>query len=144
MAAEIICDLWLCDVNAVTHDEVKKRTELFVSVCKTDLSHYDIFIRDISDKLVVMERLSTEYDKFLRVMDKCIKRGKCVTVFCETGHQRSASLVAAYLVVFARMSAESSIRCIRSKSADAFGSGCVYAGLLKDLESSTVSTSSPW
>ena len=144
MAAEIICDLWLCDVNAVTHDEVKKRTDLFVSVCKADVSQYNIFIRDISDRLLVMEKLSTEYDKFLRVIDAKLKRGRCVTIFCETGHQRSASLIAAYLVVYARMSAESSIRCIRSKSSDAFASGCVYAGLLKDLETASVSTSSPW
>lgn len=144
MAVEILSGLWLCDLNAVTHDLVKRRTDLFVSVCKTDISQYKIFTRDICDKMVVLQRVSLEHGKILPLIDQYVRKSKTVTVFCETGHQRSASLVAMYLILFAKLSAEASIRCIRSKSAEAFDSGCIYSTLLKQLENSSVCTSTPW
>lgn len=143
-AVEILCGLWLADLNATTHDAVKQRTQVFVSVCKSDLRKYDIFVRDIEKKLLIVQSFSADFCKVIYAIDEHLRAGESVTVFCETGHQRSAAMVAAYLIAFAGMSATNAIACIRSKSENAFVGGSVYSSLLSTFEKQFVSTSTAW
>ncbi|CAL8463918.1 g3453 [Coccomyxa elongata] len=57
---EVICGLWLGDINGVMTSDLVRRGTLFVSVCRSDASTYRVFVRDILDRLVVVNSLSKQ------------------------------------------------------------------------------------
>lgn len=67
-------------------------------------------------------------------IDNVITSGGDVLVHCAAGQQRSAAVVAAYLMYNAGMSRDQAIAFIRSKKPDAFLTGVNFENSLKDFE----------
>lgn len=133
VATEILYGLSFGDMHAVIDDAVEKRTTLFVSVCKAPIDMYDIFIRRISNRLIVVSSFSREYDKVCHTIERELRQGGQVTVFCETGKQRSPSLIVAYLIIYGGLSYRRAIDSLTSKDDRAFPEPCIYGKLLMDL-----------
>lgn len=132
--SEIVTNLYLADLHAVTHDQVTNFVTMFVSVCKDDIDKYDIFLKNLKGLFVVIKSMRKECDEALNTIRKHINGGEGVVVFCETCKMRSCSLAAAYLIKYAGLSAADAIECIKSKCESAFPDECVYASLLLQLE----------
>lgn len=131
---EILCGLWLGDINGVMTSDLVSRGTLFVSVCRSDASTYRVFVRDILDRLVVVNSLSKQCCEISSRIDSELRAGGTVVVFCEFGHQRSPSLIACYLIRQAGMTAPAATACIKSKATFALHEECCYGNLLKELE----------
>lgn len=67
-------------------------------------------------------------------IDNVITSGGDVLVHCAAGQQRSAAVVAAYLMYTAGMSRQQAIDFIKSKKPDAFLGGVNFENSLKDYE----------
>jgi hypothetical protein len=133
-ATEIVCGLWLGDMHAVTNDFIEKRTTLFISVCKAPMSQYDIFIRRIANRLIVVDSFSSEFDKICGAIDRELRKGGIVTIFCETKRQRSPSLILAYLMIYAGLSYDTAFDALLTKDNQVFPDPCIYKELLKRYE----------
>ena len=132
---EVLCGLWLGDINGIMTSDLVQRGTLFVSVCRSDASTYRVFVRDILDRLVVVNSLSKQVCGMCSRIDSELRSGGTVVVFCEFGHQRSPSLIASYLIRHAGMTAPAATACIKSKAIFALHDECVfYRNLLKELE----------
>lgn len=133
-ATEILCGLWLGDLHAVTNGFLEDKTTLFVSVCKAPVEQYDIFIRRIANRLLVIDRFSSEFDKICGAIDRELRKGGIVTVFCETKRQRSPSLILAYLMGNCGLTYEMAFQCLISKDSQVFPDPCIYKDILKRFE----------
>ncbi|RYE18504.1 MAG: hypothetical protein EOP45_14040 [Sphingobacteriaceae bacterium] len=133
-ATEIVCGLWLADMHAVTNGFLQDQTTLFISVCKAPVVQYDIFIRRIANRLLVVDSFTSEFDKICGAIDRELRKGGIVTVFCETKRQRSPSLLLAYLMIKAGLTYETAFQCLCSKDNEVFPDPCIYKTLLKKYE----------
>lgn len=134
LCVEILPGLYLCDLYAATNENLLRKVDTLVSVCKSDLSKYDVFMRNVQQDLRVVRSFTSEFADHVKLIEKDLRALKSVAVFCETGCQRSASLIAAYLMVFGDMSYDTAVTCIRSKSYDSLPTHSVYKSLLLTLE----------
>ena len=57
-----------------------------------------------------------------------------VLVYCENGNQKAATVIAAYLIKYGKMSADESIKTIRTKNKTAFYPNIDYYSVLQLLE----------
>jgi protein-tyrosine phosphatase len=133
---EVLVGLNLCDMHAVTNDLIDKRTTLFVSACKASIDKYEVFVKKLSNRLIVMDSITTQYESIIAKIDRELQKGGTVTVFCETGRQRSATVIVAYLIQFVGVSFETAVMCLSSKdpTGNIFLDGCVYSKMLRNLE----------
>ncbi len=131
---EIVTNLYLADLHAITHEQLCRHVTMFVSVCKENVEKYDIFLKELQGQLLVVKSMRAECDDMLAMIHNQLLKYEGVVLFCETARSRSPSLAAAYLVKYAGLSASDAISGIRSKSSNAFPEECVYMSLLQDLE----------
>lgn len=145
-ATEIVCGLWLCNLHAITDETVQKRSTMFISVCQAPVEKYSIFIRDIRNRLVIVDSVSAQFDKIIHTIDRELRRGGIITVFCETTQQRSPSIVIAYLMKYAGLPFEKAMRCLISKNARVFPDDhkCIYANLMKEFEKTVDTTTTAY
>lgn len=69
-----------------------------------------------------------------RYIDEHVSKGQNVLVHCAAGQQRSAAVVAAYLIKYRGMSIDEAIKYVKSKKPDAFLSGVNFIEALKNME----------
>ncbi len=69
-----------------------------------------------------------------RYIDEHVSKGHNVLVHCAAGQQRSAAVVAAYLIKYRGMSLDEAISYVKSKKPDAFLSGVNFIEALKNME----------
>ena len=130
----MLSGLFLCDLQAVSSGVAGDRADGYIYVCRSPPETYRMLLRDVPlDRMYVVGSLSGELEDTLQVMDRELRRGKALAVFCETAHQRAPSLVVAYLVRFAQMSYDQAVAAVMSRSDAAFPRPCVYAAVLQGL-----------
>ena len=131
---EVVPGFYVCDLHAITNNHFNMKIDLFVSACKCDSSKYDIFLRELRGEFICLKSVTEALDRGPLYLDKELRRGKRIAVFCETGLQRSPSLAMAYLITCGRLSFESAFACLQSKHAGVFPDGrCVYETELRRL-----------
>ena len=136
MAYEIVPGLFVCDLHAVSNKVFSGGIDVFVSACKCDASKYDIFLRELDGELICLKSVTNEIRRVGPYVDKELRQGRKIAIFCETGLQRSPSLALAYLISCGGLPFESALTCLRSKHPTAFPEGCIYRQVLHELQDS--------
>ena len=131
---EIVSGLFLCDLQAIASEAVNKKVDAYISVCKSSPDSYRIFLRHIApEKIHLVNSLSKEMLLTVNMLDRELRSGRSIAIFDETGHQRAASLIVAYLIRHGRMPYSSAIGAVMSKSTAVFPQPRVYETVLRQL-----------
>ena len=138
---EIIPDLWLSD-NKSIYENIDNYSNLnFTQLnCSKDLS-FLYKSKQYNDKTTRLNLEKYELIKFYKYLHSSvkfiyenIKQGNCVLVHCVDGIQYSPTIVAAYLIKYGKISLDSSINIIKSKSNIAFQNKLDFIYPLKKFE----------
>ncbi len=130
-ATEIIPNLWLGDEQGPTDRQfIEKCNIKFIINCSKDLAENKFGIENI--RINVDDRPSVSHSEDNEIMyeslescvdyiHKCIvSNGKSVLVHCKAGKQRSASVIAAYIMKFGEVDIDKAVYYIRTKRPIAF------------------------
>ena len=124
---EIIPNLWLGNINIARNSKFFESNKIkLVLNCSKDISFYSNYTKNV--RIAVDDNLkSEEIDKMYKYLDKgsdlinmTINRNEGVLVHCFAGKQRSATLIAAFLMKYANLKMKDAILSIKSKRLVAF------------------------
>ena len=142
---EILPNLWLGNLKAAHSEEFLKKHHITLVInCSRDIpflanstKNIRISVNDNLEKSEI-HRLYNYFSKAVDVIHDNLNDLQTILVHCYAGRQRSASLVAAYLMKYADMNYKEAINIIRSKRAVAFTPGVNFEEALikfqKDLD----------
>lgn len=120
---EIIPNIWLGDIEGETY---KSNINVkYVVNCVKDLgflnnyNSYQGVIKDSLDKYEIIKiyEYLCETTKFI---NNNLINDEATLVFCENGNQKSATIIAAYLIKYGNHTKETAIKAIRTKYKSAF------------------------
>ena len=119
---EIVPDLWLGnDQSAMGNTD---DNFLYIN-CSNDLNflgrakEYNIEIKNNLEKYEIL-KMYQYLNETVEFIYKNLINFKPILVHCESGTQKSASVVAAYLIKYGKMTIEQAIKLIRTKKNDCF------------------------
>lgn len=144
-ATEILPNLWLGSILAAKNKSFFDQNDIHIVInCSTDIPFYSNYTVNV--RVPVNDNLKTEevnkLEKYLPIttdfMNKNLLNGKNILVHCYAGKQRSAAVVAAYLVKFANMSLTDSVQSIQTKRAVAFKPAINFQKALQRFEATLV------
>ncbi len=122
MKVEIIPDLWLGNDQSALNTQ----DDNFVYInCSNDLSflgraqQYNIEIKNNLEKYEIL-KMYQYLNETVEFIYKNLINLKPVLVHCETGTQKSATVVAAYLIKYGKMNIEQAVKLIKTKKIDCF------------------------
>ena len=81
---------------------------------------------------------ATVFDGVTQLIRRKLREGDEVIVHCWAGQQRSAAVMAAYLMKYAHMSKEHAMRFIRRQKPDAFSWGATFDPALESWDNNMV------
>tara|TARA_B100000886_G_scaffold337912_1_gene299661 strand:- start:219 stop:656 length:438 start_codon:yes stop_codon:yes gene_type:complete len=120
---EIVPNIWLGDIEG---EKYKSNIGVkYIVNCLKDLSflnNYDTYQGVIKDSLEKYEIIKIyEYlCETTKFMYGNMIKDEPTLIFCENGNQKSATIIAAFLIKYGNHSKESAIKAIRSKYKSAF------------------------
>ena len=122
---EILPGLWIGGLVDATNTDWLKQHEI---ECMISLTHQSVpqveknYLFKVKDNLdpVEIARMGKLLDKGVQIIHQHRMRDENVLVHCYAGRQRSATLIAAYLIRYGRMTLESAVKAIQSKKGDTF------------------------
>jgi len=133
---EIIPHLYLASFQDAK--EHATGSDMFVINCSKDLPMIEtsggwtrLYVDDSPRDMYLM---TANLPIMVRYIDDQMKAGKNVLVHCFAGQQRSATVIAAYLVEKRGFSIEQAIDFIKSKKQDAFLGGVHFMQSLKEFQ----------
>jgi protein-tyrosine phosphatase len=122
MKVEIIPDLWLGNDQSALNTQ----DDNFVYInCSNDLSflgraqQYNIEIKNNLEKYEIL-KMYQYLNETVEFIYKNLINLKPVLVHCETGTQKSATVVAAYLIKYGKINIEQAVKLIKTKKIDCF------------------------
>ena len=125
--AEIIPNLWLGNIKIAKNKQFFDDNNISIVInCSRDIPFYSNYTNNIrisvNDNLKHNEivRLYKYMDKSSNLIHKELLDNKSILVHCYAGVQRSASIIAAYLIKYGEMSLKTAILSIKSKRHNAF------------------------
>ena len=128
MKVEIIPDLWLGNDQSALNTQ----DDNFVYInCSNDLSflgraqQYNIEIKNNLEKYEIL-KMYQYLNETVEFIYKNLINLKPVLVHCETGTQKSATVVAAYLIKYGKMNIEQAVKLIKTKKIDCFSPDIHY------------------
>lgn len=120
-------NLWLGNAKAAHDEEFLRKNNIFtVFNCSKDISFHPLAKRcyrvPVDDNLKREEIRNLELWSFEIISKLCkeLKSGNTVLVHCAAGMQRSAAVVAMYLIAVHKVTSEEAMRHIREKRPIAF------------------------
>ena len=138
---EILPDLWLGDEKSSQDGKFVERAGVkFIINCSKDIPENEFGIENIRinvddhpsvSHLEDNELLYGALDGTIEYIHKCLMSGKCVLIHCKAGRQRSASIVAAYLMKYADIDIDKAVYYIRTKRPIAFTPNINFLPALK-------------
>jgi len=138
---EIINNLWLGDIrcakNKVFFDE--NNIEIVFN-CSKDIPFYSNYTKNIRIKVndnLEKKEINTFYlylDKATKLIHESLLDSQAVLIHCYAGKQRSASLIAAYLMRYGHLSRTDAVSTIQSKRLVAFTPGINFKDALTQFE----------
>jgi len=142
---EILPNLWLGNLKAAHSEEFLTNHNITLVVnCSRDIPFFSNTTKNVrisvNDNLKKNEiqRLYNYFSKAVDVIHDNLNDMQTILVHCYAGRQRSASIIAAYLMKYADMRYEEAINIIKSKRAVAFMPGINFEDALiqfqKDLD----------
>lgn len=124
---EIIPGLYLASFADVSQ-RGPEASEYFIVNCSRDLPMLStrgvrLAIDDAPDE---NERMLGFFPKVTQLIRRKLREGDEVIVHCWAGQQRSAAVVAAYLMKYAGMTKDHAMRFIKRRKSDAFSWGATF------------------
>ena len=129
-ATEIIPNLWIGDHNSCCNkDFIENNNIRFIINCSNDIEENKFNIENIrinvDDKPSVSHNVDNEImfnslDSTVEYIHKCLFTNKNVLVHCKAGKQRSATIVAAYLIKYGEIDIDKAVYYIRTERPVAF------------------------
>ena len=119
--SEILPNLWIGNKDIIKESEFKKRNNICCVInCTTNLPFYGNQYKyriPVNDDLTkTMNKLMFSYfNEATILIHKFLKQRKGVLVHCHAGIQRSASVVAAYIMKYGNLNLNMTIDLIQSK-----------------------------
>jgi dual specificity phosphatase 12 len=119
---EIIPNLWLGNIKIAQNNNFFEKYNIDCVInCSTDIPFYSNYTDNI--RISINDNLkSSEIDKMYSYLDKAsdiinkyLLLNKKILVHCYAGKQRSACVIAAFLIKYAGMTLKNSIIAIKSK-----------------------------
>lgn len=124
---EILPNLWLGSIIIAKNNEFFQDHDIDIVInCSTDIPFYSNYTKNIRVKVNDNEEESeiNKMTQYLNVMSdficKNLQLHKKILVHCYAGKQRSATIIAAYLMKYASMKLDDAIASIKSKRPNAF------------------------
>lgn len=131
---EIIPKLYLSNYRDVVNS-LDSDSEFFVLNCTKDLpmvrSKYGGTRLYVDDSPLSEKTMTKNLPVMIKYIDDQLKRNHNVVVHCYAGQQRSAAVIATYLINKKGMSYEEAIKYIKSKKHDAFYDGVHFEDSIK-------------
>lgn len=138
---EIIPGLWLGDDKSFCNKKFIERAGIrFIINCSKDLDENGFGIEtiriNVDDRPSVShmednEIMSEALDSTVEYIHKCLMTNKGVLVHCRAGKQRSACVVAAYLMKYGEVDIDKAVYYIRTKRLVAFQPSVNFLPALK-------------
>lgn len=133
---EIIPHLYLSNYRDVVNS-LDKESDFFVMNCTKDLpmvqTKYGGTRLFVDDHPSSENTMTMNISLMVKYIDDQLKKGHNVVVHCFAGQQRSAAVVAAYLVDKMNMTVDQAIDFIKSKKPDAFLGGVHFIKSIKNI-----------
>ena len=121
-ACEIISNLWLGDIRSARSQLFFDENNIKVVLnCSKDIPFYSNYTENIRisvhDNLEKEEidRLYKYFPKAVELINNKLLESKGILVHCYAGKQRSATVIAAYLMKYGNLSRKDAIQTIQSK-----------------------------
>jgi len=142
-ANEIIPGIWLGNAKAAQDEEFLKKSKITVIFnCTKDFPFHPSMKRcyrvPVDDNLQQAEIRNMELWSFeiIAKLSKEYNEGRAVLVHCAMGMQRSAAVVAMFLIAYKRMKSEDAIEFIREKRPIVFMPMANFGPAIKGFEHS--------
>ena len=124
---EILPNLWLGNENIAKSNLFFKRNNINIVVnCSKDIPFYSNYTQNIripvDDNLedIEIDKLYNYLDKAANLMETCLSNNEGILVHCYAGKQRSATVIASYLMKYGNLKTNDAILSIKSKRLVAF------------------------
>ncbi len=131
---EIIPNLYLSNYRDVVNS-LDSDSEFFVMNCTKDLpmvqTKYGGTRLYVDDSPTSEKTMTKNLPLMVKYIDDQLKKGHKIVVHCYAGQQRSAAVVATYLMMKKGFSYEDAIKFIKSKKHDAFYDGVHFEESIK-------------
>ena len=137
---QIIPQLWLGDKLISQKKSFFDDKNITVVInCTKEIKFMDNKITyrlDIDDDLstITMQKMYSEIYKIIDFIDNEIEKGNNILVHCLKGKQRSANIVAAYLMKYSRINYTAAMKYIQSKRPICFTPSNNFEMVLKKIE----------
>ena len=125
-ANKILNNLWLGDITALDANYIKVNNYDIIINCTKNIPFPDVNVKKyripVDDSLsdVDIYKMLNYLYKIVRIIDLELSKGKKILVHCYAGIQRSATVVASYLMKKYSLSKEQAISYIRKRRPIAF------------------------
>jgi dual specificity phosphatase 12 len=136
---EILPGLYLASFNDVER-RGREASEYFIVNCSRDLpmlSSRGVRLA-IDDAPAENERMLGFFPRVTQLIRRKLREGDEVIVHCWAGQQRSAAVMAAYLMKYEHMSKDHAMRVVKSRKSDAFSWGVTFEPALEAWDNNMV------
>ncbi len=130
---EILPNLFLGNIDSAQDSKFIKKQNIQVIInCSNNIEHYFLYNTNIKYYRCPIDDSLLDYDinlmkdylpKFVNIIEEALNNNKPVLVHCYAGRQRSAVVIAAYLMYKKGLSIEEAYKYIISKRPEAFHYG---------------------
>ena len=143
---EIIPNLWLGNIKIAQNNTFFEKYNIDCVInCSNDIPFYSNYTKNI--RIAVNDNLkSSEIDKMYSylhkacdIINKYLSLNKKILVHCYAGKQRSACVIAAFLIKYADMTLKKSIIAIKSKRLISFTPNINFLDALKKFNTDLIS-----
>ena len=134
---EMLPNLYIGDLESIKYkDQIGARHTINCVKDLKSLGNHSEYVFNIKKnieqyEIVKMYQYLIETSNFIY---KTQTHDNSVLVYCENGSQKSATVIAAYLIKYGKMTADESIKTIRTKNKTAFYPNIDYYSVLQLLE----------
>lgn len=136
---EVVPGLYLASFADVSQ-RGSEASEYFIVNCSRDLpmlSPNGVRLA-IDDAPAENERMLGFFPRVTQLIRRKLREGDDVIVHCWAGQQRSAAVVAAYLMKYAHMSKDHAMRFVKRRKSDAFSWGATFEPALEAWDNNMV------
>lgn len=119
-ANEILTNLWLGDIKDATNKEFIDKIDIIINCTKNipfindKKKNIRIPVEDNLEKTEIA-KLYTYFDSISKIINDNLKKGFVIFVHCYAGKQRSASIIASYIMKYYRINFKETKKLILSK-----------------------------
>lgn len=137
-AVEIFPGLWLGDKHIIENINFFKEKDITCIINCEDDKKLDNIYESEWIRISFNQDIYGQILHIITYIHKLLNKNKSIIIYCQTGRQKSATIIAAYIIYYGKVSAKQAVEYIRSKKEDCFLPKVNYYLILQKIENKSM------